>query len=48
MRHKLAVAFVVAFTARTTSFAYPADETQAVTFRLSNATSREAATVLHP
>ena len=46
MRHKLAVAFVIACTTCATSIAYPADETQAVTFSLNNATSREAATVL--
>jgi hypothetical protein len=46
MRQKLAVAFVIASTACTTSIAYPADETQAVTFSLNNVTSPEAATVL--
>lgn len=47
MRYQLAVAFVIASTACATSIAYPADGTQAVTFSLSNATSRQAATVLH-
>jgi hypothetical protein len=46
MRHTLAVAFVIASTACVTSIAYPADETQAITFSLSHATSRDAATVL--
>ena len=49
MRRKLAVAFVIASAACstcTTSAVYAADETQAMTFSLSNATSREAATVL--
>jgi hypothetical protein len=46
MRHKTAVAFVIASTAFTASIAYAADETQAVTFSLSSATSPEAATVL--
>ena len=46
MRHKLAVAFVIVSTACTTSIAYPADETQAVTFSLNNATVPQAATVL--
>ena len=47
MGHKLAVVFMIASAACTTSIAYPADETQAITFSLNNATSREAATVLH-
>lgn len=46
MRQKLVVAFVIASTACATSIAYPADDTQAVTFSLSHATIREAATVL--
>ena len=46
MRHKLAVAFLIACTTCATSTAYSADETQAVTFSLNNAASRDAATVL--
>jgi hypothetical protein len=46
MRQKLAIAFVIASTACITNIAYAADETQVVTFNLSHATSREAATVL--
>lgn len=46
MRQKLAIAFVIASIACITNIAYPADETQVVTFNLSHATSREAATVL--
>ena len=46
MRNKLAVAFVIASTACAASIAYPADETQVLTFSLKNATSSEAATVL--
>ena len=46
MRHKLAIAFVIASIACITNIAYPADETQVVTFSLSHATSRDAATVL--
>jgi len=46
MRHKLAVAFVIASTACTVGIGYPADETQAATFTLNNVTSRDAATVL--
>ena len=46
MRNKLAVAFVIASTACTASIAWPADETQALTFSLKNATSPVAATVL--
>jgi hypothetical protein len=46
MRNKLAVAFVIASTACTASIAYPADETQALTFNLKNTTSPDAATVL--
>jgi hypothetical protein len=46
MSNKLAVALVIVSTACTASIAYPADETQVVTFNLSHATSRDAATVL--
>lgn len=46
MRNKLAVAFVIASTACTASLAYPANETQALTFSLKNTTSPDAATVL--
>ena len=46
MHHKLAIAFVIASTACITNIAYPADETQVVTFTLSHATSPQAATVL--
>lgn len=46
MRHKPALAFVVAITVCMTSLAYPADETQAVTFTLHHATIPVAATVL--
>ena len=46
MRHKLAIAFVIASIACITRIAYPADETRAVTFTLNNATSPVAATVL--
>ena len=46
MRQKLAIAVVIASIACITSIAYPADETQVVTFTLSHATSRQAATVL--
>jgi len=46
MRHKLAIAFVIASTACITNIAYPADETQVATFTLSHATGRDAATVL--
>lgn len=46
MRQKLAIAVVIASTVCISSIAYPADETQVVTFSLSHATSREAATVL--
>jgi limonene-1,2-epoxide hydrolase len=46
MRHKLAIAFVIASTACITNIAYPTDETQVVTFTLNHVTSREAATVL--
>jgi limonene-1,2-epoxide hydrolase len=46
MRHKLAIAFVIASTACITNIAYPTDETQVVTFTLNHATSPDAATVL--
>lgn len=46
MRHKLTLVFVIAITACIPSIAYPTDETQAVTFSLSNVTIPEAATVL--
>jgi len=46
MRQKLAIAFVFASIACITSIAYPAEETQVLTFTLSHATSREAATVV--
>ena len=46
MHGKLAVALAIAGTAWTASLAYPADETHAVTFSLSHATSPQAATVL--
>jgi hypothetical protein len=46
MRPKPALVFVIASTVCTTSIAYPADETQAVTFSLNNASSPVAATVL--
>ena len=52
MRHKLAVAFVIASIACTTGIAYSAGESQAagetqvVTFSFTNVTGREAATVL--
>lgn len=46
MRHKPAIVFVIASTACITSIAYPSEETQVVTFNLSHATSRDAATVL--
>jgi hypothetical protein len=46
MRNKLAFAFLIASTACIASIAYPADETQALTFSLKNATGPEAATVL--
>ena len=46
MRHKLAIAFVIASTACITNIAYPADETQVATFTVSHATSRDAATIL--
>lgn len=46
MRHRLAIAFLIACSACTTSLAYPEDETQVATFILNNATSRDAATVL--
>jgi hypothetical protein len=46
MRHKLALVFVIASTVCITSIAYPAYETQAVTFSLNNATIPVAATVL--
>lgn len=46
MRHKLAIAFVIASTACITNIAYPADETQVATFSLNHATSLQAATVV--
>ena len=46
MRHKLAVAFLIASAVCTTCTAYAAEETQPATFILSNATSPQAATVL--
>ena len=46
MRHKLAIAFAIASIACITNIAYATDGTQVVTFSLSHATSREAATVL--
>ena len=46
MRHKLAVAFVIASTVCTTCTAYAAEEAKAATFTLSNATTPQAATVL--
>lgn len=46
MRHKLAIVFVIASAACITNIAYPTDEAQVVTFSLSHATSRDAATVL--
>lgn len=46
MRNKLAVALVIASTACTAGLAYPANETQALTFSLKHATSPDAATVL--
>jgi len=46
MSNKLAVAFVIASIACAVSIAYPADETQALTLSLQNATSPAAATVL--
>ncbi len=46
MRHKLAVALVIASTVCTTCAASAAEETQAATFSLSNAATPQAATVL--
>lgn len=46
MRHKLAIAFVIASTACITNIAYPADEAPVATFTLSHADSRQAATVV--
>jgi limonene-1,2-epoxide hydrolase len=46
MRHKLAIAFVIASTACITSIANSADETQVATFTLSHVASRDAATIL--
>jgi hypothetical protein len=46
MRQKLAIACVIASIVCITNIAYPADETQVVTFSLNHATSRDAATVL--
>ena len=46
MRHKLAVALVIASSVCTTCTAVAAEEAQAATFSLSNATTAQAATVL--
>jgi hypothetical protein len=46
MRHKLAIAFVLASIVCITNIAYPADETQVATFSLSHTTIGDAATVL--
>jgi limonene-1,2-epoxide hydrolase len=46
MRHKLAIAFVIASTACITNLAYSTDETQVATFNLHHVASRDAATVL--
>ena len=46
MRHKPAIAFVIASIACITNIAYPTDGAQVVTFSLSHVASRDAATIL--